>query len=234
MLTYVSEMGVAIRPEFANEFQESYQQVMEKATNQPGFISLQALRVLNDRETIRYGNYVKFETLEDMDRWARDGFHKQIQREGHMKYFSSFYIRKGKELGDTEEAEGKILLETTIELDSDCHDNQPLTSFQKWISDTLSAAVAKHTNILPFETQSGETMTEPFLWTKASFAFPKSRLSQYVILTYWPHTNDCTEWEQSEFHKKVEDHASVVRHKRFHILQPSASEPSASRCPFSQ
>jgi heme-degrading monooxygenase HmoA len=223
-MPYVSEMGVTIRPEYADAFKESYQKVMEVASNQPGFISLQALNVLNDPKAIRYDNYAKFETLEDMNRWARDGYHKQLQEEGKMKFFSSFYIRRGKELDDKEHAEGKILLETTI---TPSHNPEEVSNknFEDWIIKRLSSEETKNNNMLPYQMENRETLEDSFLFTKVSYSAPLEMQSQYVILTYWKNTSDCSEWELSDFNRQIATRA-IMTHKRFLIVQDPAS-----RCP---
>jgi heme-degrading monooxygenase HmoA len=223
-MSYVSEMGVTIRPEYAKSFKESYQKVMEVASNQPGFISLQALDVLNDPKTIRYDNYAKFETLEDMNRWARDGYHKQLQEEGKMKFFSSFYIRKGRELEHQEHAEGKILLETTITPNYNPQDMSE-KSFEDWIIERISSEASKNTSILPYQIGAKETLEDSFLFTKVSYSAPLNIQSRYVILTYWKNTNDCSEWEKSDFNRQIAS-KSMMTHKRFLILQDPIS-----RCP---
>ncbi|WP_202080964.1 antibiotic biosynthesis monooxygenase family protein [Caldalkalibacillus salinus] len=214
-MCFVSEMGVTIRPEYADEFKESYEKVMEVAASQPGFISLKALNVLNDQASIRYDNYAKFSTLEEMDQWAREGYHKQLQEEGKMKYFSSFYIRRGKALHHGEQAEGKVLLETSIVPHSITNESDHALE-QKLLAE-LERESAQHPNMLPYET-GNETLDQPFLLTKVSYSAPQKEQSQYVVLTYWPHTAACAEWEHSQLHKKLQDTATVT-HNRFLILE---------------
>jgi heme-degrading monooxygenase HmoA len=223
-MSYVSEMGVTIRPEYADAFKESYQKVMEIASNQPGFISLQALNVLNDPKAIRYDNYAKFETLEDMNRWARDGYHKQLQEEGKMRFFSSFYLRRGRELCKQENAEGKILLETTI---TPNHTPEEVSdkNFEDWIVGVLSSEISKNNNLLPYKVGAKETLQDSFLFTKVSYSAPLNLQSKYVILTYWKNTNDCSEWERSDFNRQIAIRSDMT-HKRFLILQDPVS-----RCP---
>jgi hypothetical protein len=105
------EGGFKPRPELFEQYFKRYEQFLQYSITQPGF-----------RQS--YGGSIpggpwwfavsKFASLEDMERFHLNPTHAEVQDEGRDKWWTAYYIRKGRLLEESESASGRILCETAI------------------------------------------------------------------------------------------------------------------------
>lgn len=95
-MAFCVETGLTVRPEHAEEFFQLLPKVMEKASQQPGFISFRATAVVGMEG--KFVAFSRWNSLEEMENWWKDNFHKGMIKLGRTKFFADYYLRKYEEL----------------------------------------------------------------------------------------------------------------------------------------
>lgn len=95
-MAYCVETGLTVRPENAEEFFKLLPKVVEVASQQPGFISFRATAVVGKEG--KFLAFSRWESLEEMENWWADTFHKGMIKLGQTKFFADYYLKKYKEL----------------------------------------------------------------------------------------------------------------------------------------
>ena len=118
---HIAEGGFRPRLELLEAYGKRHEQFMPHARAQGGF-----------RET--YGGpiagtpwwlfFAKFDTLEAMEEWQHDREHVKVQDEAREKWWTAYYLRKGRILADNEAATGTILNETMLLRDTALSDEE--------------------------------------------------------------------------------------------------------------
>ncbi len=184
---HIAEGGFRPRPERLDAYIKRHEQFMPHAVAQAGF-----------RET--YGGpiagtswwlfFAKFDTLEAMEDWQRDREHVKVQDEAREKWWTAYYIRKGRILADNETATGIILNETMLLRDTPLSDTE---------SDQVSGALSDIASfgILPYEALKNERLQTPYVFTQVAGIVPQRAPVHYVLLSSWGSTAECRRWQQS-------------------------------------
>ncbi len=184
---HIAEGGFRPRPELLDAYIKRHEQFMPHAVAQGGF-----------RET--YGGpiagtswwlfFAKFDTLEAMEDWQRDHAHVKIQDEAREKWWTAYYLRKGRMLADDEAATGIILNETMLLRDA------PLSDKDSGQVTVALADIARF-GILPYEALKDEHIHTPYVFTQLGGIVPQQAPVHYVLLSSWGSSADCRRWQQS-------------------------------------
>ncbi|HTY54055.1 MAG TPA: hypothetical protein VMB26_02580 [Candidatus Binataceae bacterium] len=190
---HIMEAGFKPRPELFEPYLMRYGEFLQYAIRQPGF-----------RES--YGGAIpggpwwfavsKFASLEDMERFQLNPAHVEVQNEGRDKWWTAYYIRKGRLLAQEESVSGRILCETAILR------NEKLSPVQAKLAEDALAALSE-TDVLPYETLVGENLSRPYMLAELAGIEP-ARACHYILLTYWPSTASCDRWVASTHYRKLE------------------------------
>ena len=190
---HIAEGGFRPRQELLEAYGKRHQEFMPRAIEQAGF-----------RET--YGGpipespwwlfFAKFDTLETMENWQHERMHVQIQDEARNKWWSAYYLRKGRLVGDGEAISGKILHETMLLR------NSQLSQKENGLV-TAGLSEVESLKIVPYEAVKGVHLAKPYVFAQLAGAFPERAPVQYVLLTCWATTRDCAQWQESPAHRTV-------------------------------
>jgi heme-degrading monooxygenase HmoA len=204
---HILEGGFRPRPEKLTEYGKRHEEFLPIATTQPGF-----------RET--YGGLIpggtwgffvaKFDSLEDMERWQTHRAHREVQDLARQKWWTGYYIRKGRLLADDKTASGQVLCETAILRNSSFSQGD----YQQ--AETILAQLAAFA-VMPYETLRGERILMPYLLSGPVGIVPQAAPVQYVILTYWRSSTDCRNWQDSIAYRQL-DALGTVRSSLFVII----------------
>ena len=125
-----------------------------------------------------------------MEDWQRDREHVKVQDEAREKWWTAYYIRKGRILADGEAATGIILNETMLLRDTPLSDTE---------SDQVIGALSDIASfgILPYEALKNERIQTPYIFTQIAGIVPQQAPVHYVMLSSWGSTMDCQRWQQS-------------------------------------
>ena len=190
---HIAEGGFRPRPELLEAYGKRHQEFMPHAIEQGGF-----------RET--YGGpigdtpwwvfFVKFDTLEAMENWQHDREHVKVQDEARDKWWTAYYLRKGRLLGDSEKATDTILNETMLLRDTPLSDKE-----QGQLTTALSNT--SRFGIIPYEAIRGAHLDTPYAFAQLAGAVPQQAPIQYVLLSSWNNTADCQRWQTSDGYQTV-------------------------------
>ena len=190
---HIAEGGFRPRPELLDAYIKRHEQFMPHAIAQGGF-----------RET--YGGpiagtpwwlfFAKFDTLEAMEDWQRDREHVKVQDEAREKWWTAYYLRKGRILADNETATGIILNETMLLRD---------TALSEAESAQVVAALSNISSfgIIPYEAIKNEHIHTPYVFTQLGGIVPQHASVHYVLLSSWGSTADCQRWQQSAGYETI-------------------------------
>ena len=125
-----------------------------------------------------------------MEDWQRDHAHVKVQDEAREKWWTAYYLRKGRILADNEAATGTILNETMLLRDTPLLDKE---------SGQVTAALSDIASfgILPYEAIRNEHIHTPYVFTRLGGIVPQQAAVHYVLLSSWSSTADCQRWQQS-------------------------------------
>ena len=204
---HILDGGFRPRPEQIEAYHKRHEEFMPLAMSQPGFC-----------ET--YGGPIsgspwwfftaKFDTLENMERWQLNRAHIDVQDQARNVWWTGYYLRKGRLLGLAESAEGRILCETFILRDSPLSTNE-----QHWADVTLPQV--SEFPLVPYETVIGERIPTLYLFSGPVGIAPQYAPVQYVLLTYWRSTTNCSHWQESDNYRRISE-LGIVRSSRFVII----------------
>ncbi len=184
---HIAEGGFRPRLELLEAYGKRHEQFMPHARAQGGF-----------RET--YGGPIagtpwwlfsaKFDTLEAMEAWQRDREHVKIQDEAREKWWTAYYLRKGRILADHEAATGTILNETMLLRDTALSDEEH-SQVTVALSDILRFGV------IPYEALKGEHIHTPYVFAQLAGIVPQCAPVHYVLISSWSSSTDYQRWQQA-------------------------------------
>ena len=125
-----------------------------------------------------------------MENWQRDHAHVEIQDEAREKWWTAYYLRKGRILADNEEATGTILNETMLLRETPLSDEESAQV-------TVALADIVRFGILPYEALKNERIQTPYVFTPLGGIVPQQAPVHYVLLSSWGSSTDCRRWQQS-------------------------------------
>jgi len=197
---HIMEAGFKPRLEILEPYLQRYGEFLQYAMAQAGF-----------RES--YGGpfpegpwwlaVSKFASLEDMERFHLDQTHLKVQDEARDKWWTAYYIRKGRLLVAGESASGQILCETAI-----LRDRNFSKSESREVEDILTSL--SEMGIVPYQTLVGETVARPYLLGELAGNTPTRQNFRYSLLSYWSSTTLCDCWIDSRVYRELGSFGTLV------------------------
>jgi hypothetical protein len=197
---HIMEGGFKPRLEILEPYLQRYGEFLQFAMVQAGFRESYGGPFPNSPWWLAVS---KFASLEDMERFHLNATHVKVQDEARDKWWTAYYIRKGRLLGAGESASGQILCETAILRDS---------NFSKSESDEVENILTSlsEMGIVPYQTLAGETIARPYLLGELAGNTPTRENFRYILLSYWPSTAVCDRWVDSRAYRELGSFGALV------------------------